>query len=71
LIRGRKIDAVGTAPSDNISKVQEFNDSMRKAPDQRAQALFVKVNAPTTTLQPGGQLWNWSFSCELKRTDTE
>jgi len=31
---------------------------------------FVKVNAPTTTLQPGSTR-NWSFSCELKRTDTQ
>ena len=66
--RGRKLTIVGTVGGDDRSKVNDFWESLGKL-EVRGQPLFARVNAPDLRQQGGPQLWNWSMSADLKRTE--
>jgi hypothetical protein len=68
--QGRKLTLMGTASTDDVTKVQDFNEALRKV-QVKGQPLFSKINAPTITPQPGASLISWSFNADLKRTDRE
>jgi len=65
--RGRKVTLIGSAATDDMSKVQDFNDALRKA-TVKGQPLFAKVQAPSINPRQGGQI-QWSFWGELNRTE--
>ncbi len=67
--RGRKFVVFGSASTDDTSKIQDFNEALRKVVVKN-QEVFSKVNPPSINPRAGGQL-AWSFSCELKRGDAE
>ena len=66
--RGRKLTIVGTVGGDDRSKVNDFWEALGKL-EVRGQPLFSRVNAPDLRQQGGPQLWNWSMSADLKRTE--
>jgi hypothetical protein len=68
--RGRRLTLMGTAPEAEVSKVQSFFDSMRKATDNKNELLFSKVELLRINIRQGNSR-AWSFVCELRRTDTE
>lgn len=66
--RGRKFTLFGTASNEDAGKVQEFNEKFRKVM-VKDQPLFKNVNAPNISQRQAQQI-SWSFSCDLRRTDT-
>lgn len=64
---GREVAIIGSAPSDDMAKVQDFNDALRKA-TVKDQPLFARLQAPTINPRAAGQI-QWSFSGQLKRTE--
>ncbi len=70
--KGRKLTLTGSASSDDVSKVYDFNGALMKAMDRtQKQRLFTKVSPPNISPRPGANQSGWTFSCDLKRTDTE
>jgi hypothetical protein len=68
--RGKKLSMTGTAGKEEIQKIYDFNDTMRKLM-VRGQLLFSKVPPPQITPAPGGQSTSWSFVCDVKRTGVD
>ncbi|MEW6158687.1 MAG: hypothetical protein AB1813_14780 [Verrucomicrobiota bacterium] len=68
-----KLTLQGVAPADQPTLVQDYNQALRKA-TVRDQPLFSNVNPPKLGSQSqtgGGQMFGWSFDCELNRMDME
>lgn len=65
--RGRTVRVFGTAGSEDRTKINDFNSKMMNH-EVRGQRLFSKVIPPNIQLQQS--VLAWSFSCDLKRTDT-
>ena len=65
--RGRKVTIFGSASNDDMPKVQDFNDSMRRV-SVKDQPLFAKLQAASISQRANSQI-QWSFWGELKRTD--
>ncbi len=68
--RGRKLTLSGSAASDDVSRVQEFNESLMKVMSKNLP-LFTKVTPPNISPKAGAGQISWIFPCELRRTDTE
>jgi hypothetical protein len=68
--RGKKLSMTGTAGKEEVGKIYEFNDTVRKL-KVRDQLLFSKVATPQITPAPGGQSTSWSFVCDVKRTGVD
>ena len=67
--RGRTLTISGTAGLDDRSKILEFYEALAKI-DVRGSQLFAKLRPPDIRTQPGTQNVNWSFACELRRTES-
>jgi hypothetical protein len=68
--RGKVLMISGTVPSDQVTKVTEFNQALSGV-TIRGQRLFNKVNAPATQISPNSQSASWSFTCELQQLENE
>jgi hypothetical protein len=68
--RGRRLTLIGTAPGDDVPKVQGFFDAMRKFETKPGEPLFSKVELLRINPRQGNDK-SWSFVCDLKRADTE
>lgn len=68
--RGRRLTLIGSAPGEEVSKIQAFFDAMRKAPDSKGEPLFSKVEGLRINNRQGNDK-SWSFTCDLRRVDTE
>jgi hypothetical protein len=67
--RGR-FTLVGTASTEDGSKITEFNEALRKAVI-KDQPLFSRVNAPTMNNLPGGKEISWTFWSDVKRMEAD
>lgn len=66
---GRHLALAGTAPGDKAQQVYAFEASMRKAVVE-GQPLFDPTAGERTNMRLGaGNVMNWSFTLELKRTE--
>jgi hypothetical protein len=66
--RGRTLRVFGTAAMGDVTKVQEFNDTLRSV-TVKGHPLFGTVTAPNT--QSRGQQMSWNFAAELKRGEAQ
>jgi len=64
--RGRKVTFFGTSPTEDRSKVNDFNARLMDHMN-RGQRLYSRVNPPSG--QQNQTMFSWNFSCDLKRTD--
>jgi Tfp pilus assembly protein PilN len=66
---GKTLSLRGTAPTDQVTAVTDFFDSLRKW-KKNGRSLFVEdADAPRTSLNAGGAAITWSFELELKQTE--
>ena len=67
---GKTLSLRGTAPTDQVTTVNDFYDNLRKW-KKDAQPLFDTSSGevPRTALNPGGASVGWSFELDLKRTE--
>jgi hypothetical protein len=66
---GKTLVLRGTAPTDQVTAVTDFLDSLRKW-KRNGQALFNEnADAPHISLNAGGASVTWSLELELKRTE--
>ncbi len=67
---GRRLTLTGTAPSDQVSDINDFETAMRKYVDN-GQPLFDPVGGTHFKYRsnPGGTTVTWDFSLDLKRTE--
>jgi len=68
--RGRKVTFFGSANAEDRTKILDFNSELLKYV-VKDQPLFSRVNSPNIGQGQPGQPFNWNFSADLKRTDTE
>ncbi len=70
---GRQLRLNGTAPNDQISKLIEFESSMRKSLDSSGQPLFDANKGDNISYRanPGNTAVTWSLTLELKRAETQ
>lgn len=71
--RGKKLVLFGTVPTDQQSKVTEYNEALSKA-TVNGELLFARVSLGTIQTPPGAQPnrpATWSLSCELRQTEAE
>jgi hypothetical protein len=68
--RGKLLMLSGTAPADQVTKINEFNQALAGI-TVRGQRLFSKVNAPNSQTAPNSQIYTWSFTCELQQAEIE
>ena len=68
--RGTKLTLFGTASENDVPKITDFNSELRKVTLTNGQPLFSKVLPASINVRVGQQK-SWSFTCELKRTETE
>lgn len=71
---GHRLSLNGTAPADKVQELLNFESSMRKAPANdlpTAQPLFDRDKGDPLTYHVSGQVVNWNFSLELKRSETQ
>lgn len=70
LIDGRKLALNGTAPTDQVNDVLDFNKAMRKHVIN-GQPLFdqAKGDQFSSRVNPGGATVSWNFGLELKRAE--
>ena len=67
---GKRLDLSGTAPSDAIPRLNDFEKQMRRAPDNVGQPLFDAFKGNSLTFRsvpPNATTWN--LGLELKRTE--
>jgi Tfp pilus assembly protein PilN len=67
---GRKLTLRGTAPSDKVNDLIDFNTAMQKATTD-GQPLFVRVETLDYRKDVAGNTVSWNFTCELKHTERE
>lgn len=67
--RGRKLSLTGIAAENATTNVLGFNDDLRKV-ISKSQPLFATVDPPRIN-RVANQPVQWSFGCELKRTEIE
>ncbi len=67
--RGRRLTLIGSAPREEVSKVQAFSDAMRRY-EVKGEPLFSKVEPPRINQKQANES-SWNFVCELKRGDME
>jgi hypothetical protein len=67
---GKTMSLRGTAPTDQVSAVTDFWDTLRKWKNG-TQPMFESAGAepPHTAVNPGGSTVNWSFELELKQSE--
>ena len=66
---GKKLVLSGTASSDMVAQLIEFNDKLRKY-QVNGQPLFAKVEELISRKNPAGSDVSWSFACELKQGES-
>ena len=64
---GSRLALSGTAPSDKVSAVIDFNTAIHKAA-VNDQPMFSKVESPRYQ-DSGNNTISWNFSCELNRSE--
>lgn len=70
--RGKTLLLTGTAPADDVAKIGDYNEALRKISLQdNGTQLFASVEPPRYTTDPGGKTMTWRFLCELKRAEIE
>ena len=65
-----KLTLSGRAQSDQRGQITKFNDDLKQA-RVNEERLFDDVNAPQTQTASGATTTTWSFTCDLKLSDTE
>jgi hypothetical protein len=66
---GKTLRLRGTSPTDQVTAVTDFFDSLRKW-KKNGQSMFNEdADAPHINLNAGGATVTWSFELELKRTE--
>ena len=73
LQRGQKLILSGTAPADQSTQINDYNEDLRNTKVD-GQPLFSKVTAPRVVNRSGiggSQVLNWDFTCDLYRRDTQ
>jgi hypothetical protein len=65
-----KLSLSGRAQSDQRGQITKFNDDLKQA-RVNEEKLFDEVNPALTQTAPGAATTTWSFSCDLKLSDTE
>jgi hypothetical protein len=75
--RGQKLILSGTAPADqtgqSTAQITDYNEELRKIKVD-GQLLFIKVTPPKWVNRSGvggSQTYNWDFTCDLNRRETE
>ncbi|MCX6881334.1 MAG: hypothetical protein NTV12_02310 [Verrucomicrobia bacterium] len=66
--KGQTMELHGNVPSDQASKLSDYNDALRQA-TAGDQAMFSRVSPPTSTTRPGASGVSWTFTCELNRAE--
>ncbi len=66
--KGQSMELHGSVPSDQASKLSDYNDALRQA-TAGDQAMFSRVSPPTSTTRPGSSGVSWTFTCELNRSE--
>ena len=72
-IDGKKLRLDGTAPSDHVQELIEFDGKMRKATDATGQPLFDATKGDNLNYRasPGNANVNWNVTLELKRVELQ
>ncbi len=71
--RGQKLVITGSAGDADVSKVMDFNETLRNVETEskldagKGEPLFAEVEAPTMRDYPGNRK-RWQFTCVLKNT---
>ena len=70
---GSRLALNGTAPSDQVAAIIDFNSAMRKYESigQPGQAFFSKVEPPRYSQAAGAATITWDFTCALNRVEEE
>ncbi|HSU56260.1 MAG TPA: hypothetical protein VLT36_19530 [Candidatus Dormibacteraeota bacterium] len=69
---GKRLTINGTAPSDGVKQLIEFDNVLRKAVDDNGKPMFDWEKSETLTWHsmPGGNV-TWTLGLELKRSDEQ
>ncbi|HYV32667.1 MAG TPA: hypothetical protein VEO53_16375 [Candidatus Binatia bacterium] len=65
-----KLSLSGRAQSDQRAQITKFNDDLKQA-RVNEEKLFDTVNPALSQTAPGAATTTWSFTCDLKMSDTE
>jgi Tfp pilus assembly protein PilN len=71
--QGQKLRLQGTAPSDQTTQINDYNEDLRKVKVD-GKPLFKQVSGPhwvNRAALGGGQNLAWDFSCELNQREAE
>ncbi len=72
-VDGKKLRLDGTAPTDQVQKLIEFEAAMRKANDSSGQTLFDSSKGDNLNYRanPGNATVSWNLTLELKRVEVQ